>query len=232
MLDVLKNYEPDFIEIKLDDATREKYADMLVIFKGAKNVDEVITQLRDNFSAEFPEKEVVRRALDEFEITNIREEYCTIQENELPDAIREQLDAYEKAKRIKKDADDNLLKVRKNIADLAARVKDGAEDYHLSNKNTVKLACAGRFFYFSWINEQMQLVKVEKIPSWDAKSLWSLEERNRLAFKEVLGIDLPETSKPLDAEDDDEDEDEAPTGGDGDPNDIADDEGDGGGDKE
>ena len=218
MLDVLKNYEPDFIEIKLGDVIKEKYADMLVIFKGANSVEEVIQQLRDNFSAEFPEKEVVRRALDDFEISNIREEYCTIQENELPDAIREQLDAYERAKRIKKEADDNLLKVRKNISDLAARVKEGEEDYHLSNKNTVKLACAGSFFYYSWINEQMELVKVEKIPSWDAKSLWSLEERNRIAFKEVLGIDLPEATKPLDTGDDDDEDN--PVGGDGDPDDI------------
>ena len=169
MLDKLKNYEPEFIEVVLDEATMEKYADMLVIFKGARNVEEVIKQLQDNFSAEFPEKEVVRRRLDGFEIANIREEYCAIQENELPDAIREQLDAYEKAKRIKKEADDNLLTVRKNIADLAARVKDGSEDYKLSSKNTVKLACSGNFFYFSWINDEMRLVKVEKVPSWDAR---------------------------------------------------------------
>lgn len=222
MLDKLKGYEPDFIEVVLDDATKEKYADMLVIFKGAQNVEEVVKQLRDNFSAEFPEKEVVRRRLDEFEITNIREEYCTIQENELPDAIREQLDAYEKAKRIKKEADDNLLTVRKNIADLAARVKDGAEDFRLSSKNTVKLACSGQFFYYSWINDRMELVKIEKIPSWDAKSLWSLEERNRLAFKDVLGIELPETIKPEETEEDDDEDDEETTVTDGDPDDIGD----------
>jgi hypothetical protein len=219
MLDKLKNYEPLFIKIVLDDATREKYADMLVIFKGAKNVEDVIRELRDNFSAEFPEKEVVRRSLDDFEIANIREEYCTIQENELPDAIREQLDAYERAKRLKKEADDNLLTVRKNIADLAARVKDGAEDFRLSSKNTVKLACAGQFFYYSWINERMELVKVEKIPSWDAKSLWSLEERNRLAFKDVLGIDLPETDRPDEPEDLPEEGTEESIGN-GDPDDI------------
>lgn len=220
MLDKLNGYEPPIIEICLDDATKEKYSDLLVIFNGAKNVEEVIKQLRENFSAEFPEKEVVRRRLDDFEIQNIREEYCQIQEDELPDAIKEQLDAYERAKRIKKEADDNLLTVRKKIADLAARVKDGAEDYRLSSKNTVKLACSGNFFYFSWINDKMQLVKVEKVPSWDARSLWSLEERNRLAFKDVLGIDLPGTDKP-EEEENAEEEESGVVDNEGDPNDIA-----------
>jgi hypothetical protein len=54
----------------------------------------------------------------------------------------------------------------------------------------------------------MQLVKVEEIPELDRNSLWSQEDWNRKAMKEMFGIEFPEIKKPASADDDDEKDDD------------------------
>lgn len=97
MIANLRNYEPETIEFVIPDAIREKFPPIL--FEGSTNVDELIKLVNDNFNATFPESEVTQRILDEFEISEIREEYCIKQENEVPKRERELLDAIERAKK-------------------------------------------------------------------------------------------------------------------------------------
>ncbi len=61
----------------------------LFLFQGSTNVDELIKLVNEHFNATFPESEVTQRLLDEFEISEIREEYCIKQENEVPKRERE-----------------------------------------------------------------------------------------------------------------------------------------------
>lgn len=68
---------------------------------------------------------MTQRLLDEFEISEIREEYCIKQENEVPKRERELLEAIERAKKIKSDAQDRLASIKTEIKDLAAEVKRG-----------------------------------------------------------------------------------------------------------
>lgn len=88
MLADISNYRPEEIDFVLDDAELEKYP--RVIFEGAKSIEEILKIVNDKFIPIFPEKEVCLRNLDDFEKNNIREEYCHIEENELPAAIKEQ----------------------------------------------------------------------------------------------------------------------------------------------
>ena len=214
MLQDIKDYCPDVIDFVLSDEVKEKFAEVLVLFKGADNVDEVIEKVNEYFNAEFPTKEVARRFIDEFEISNIREEYAKIVENELPDAERELLDAIEQAKRLKKEAEDALLSVRNRIKELAARVKDGKEDYKLSSKNTFRIALYGHYLTYSWVDGEIKLVKAERVPDWDKNKIWAQEDRNRKGMEELFGVKFPEVMKPK------EEEKPADTGGDGDPDDI------------
>lgn len=194
MLSNLQGYIPENIEFVVDDAIMEKFPDH--IFDGATDIKEVIKIINENFMAIYPEKEVARRKMDDFEKNEIREEYCQIEENELPDALKEQLDAYDEAKRMKKEADENLASVRKRIRDLADRVREGEADYKLSSKNTVRIALCGHYLYYSWVNGKMQLVRGEHIPEWDSRKFWAQDDKNRKAMKELFGIEFPEIEKP------------------------------------
>ena len=69
----LQGYLPEVIEFCVSDSIKEKFPP--VIFEGATDIEEVINQINDNFNATFPESEVTLRKLDEYEISEIREEY-------------------------------------------------------------------------------------------------------------------------------------------------------------
>ena len=174
MIANLRNYEPETIEFVVPDSIREKFPP--VLFQSSTNVDELIKLVNEHFNATFPESEVTQRLLDEFEISEIREEYCIKQENEVPKRERELLEAIERAKKIKSDAQDRLA----------------------SSKNTIRFALDGYFLYYSWVNGEFKLVKAEKIPDWDKRSLWAQEDRNRKAMLDLFGIEYPEVERPID----------------------------------
>ena len=221
MLEALKDYRPDEIDFVLSDEVKERFGEVLHLFDGADDVEKVIDKVNEYFNAEFPTNEVAQRFIDEYDKQNIREEYNQIVEEELPVAEAEQLDAIDRAKRIKKEADDNLLSVRNRIKELAARVTDGKEDIKLSSKNTFRIALAGHYLTFSWVDGRVVLAKASKVPDWDKDKIWAQEDRNRKGMEELFGIKFPEVEKPNRDEKPDEGEDDNDTeGGDGDPNDI------------
>lgn len=123
MIANLRNYEPETIEFVVPDSIREKFPP--VLFQGSTNVDELIKLVNEHFNATFPESEVTQRLLDEFEISEIREEYCIKQENEVPKRERELLEAIERAKKIKSDAQDRLLLLRLKLKTWLPRSKRG-----------------------------------------------------------------------------------------------------------
>lgn len=200
MIANLRNYEPETIEFVVPDVVREKFPPRL--FEGSTNIDEIIKLVNENFNATFPTGEVTQRLLDEFEIDEIREEYCIKQENEVPNRERQLLEAIERAKKIKNDAQERLAAIKTEIKDLAAEVKAGTKEYQLSSKNTIKFALNGHYLYYSWVNGALKLVKGEKIPDWDKRSLWAQEDRNRKAMLDLFGIEYPEVERPIDNEED------------------------------
>lgn len=202
----LQGYLPEVIEFCVSDSIKEKFPP--VIFEGATDIEEVINQINDNFNATFPESEVTLRKLDEYEISEIREEYCLKQENEVSKREREYLEAVERAKDIKNTAQERLSSIKTEIKDLAAEVKNGTQEYALSSSNTVKFALDGYWLYYSWVNGAMTLVKAEKIPNWDKRSLWAQEDKNRKAMQELFGIEYPEVERPYDSDEETESEEE------------------------
>ena len=48
------------------------------------------------------------------------------------------------------------------------------------------------------IRDRFKLVKAEKIPDWDKRSLWAQEDRNRKAMLDLFGIEYPEVERPID----------------------------------
>lgn len=205
MLANIKDYRPETIEFVLSDKAKETFPQTL--FDGADNPGEIVRIVNEKFNALFPENEVAIRKMDEYEINEVREEYCLKQENEVPKRQIELAEALDKAKRMKKDAEDRMANILAEICDLAAMVKTGTKEFNLSSTQTIRLALNGHYCFYSWVDNKFQLVKTEVIPEWDKRSLWSQEDRNRQAMIELFGIELPEVEKPQDFEESEENED-------------------------
>jgi hypothetical protein len=207
MIADLKNYSPANIDFVLDDKVREEFKDVLVLCKGAKSSKEPLKVFREKFNCLFPEGELATRQYDSHEIAMIREEYCLKEENDVPKRKQELQETLEAIKAMKKNAEEAYNSILLEIADLAARVKQGTTDYKLSSTETVRVALNGYFLFYSWVDGEMKLVKAEKIPEWDKQGIWSQEDVNREAMKEVFGVVFPEVEKPINLDEDSEDDD-------------------------
>ena len=213
MLADLKNYRPERIDFVLDDKVKEMFNEVMVLCKGAKSSKEALKVFKEKFNCLFPEGELATRQYDTHEIAMIREEYCLKEENDVPKRKQELAETLEAIKAMKKQAEEAYNSILLEIADLAARVKEGTTDFKLSSTETVRIALNGYFLFYSWVDGEMQLVKAQKIPEWDKNSLWSQEDTNKEAMKEVFGIEFPEIEKPaMDEEEPQADDDDLPFG--------------------
>ena len=213
MIADLKDYRPQKIDFVLDDKAKETFKEVMVLFKGAKSSKEALKVFKEKFNCLFPEGELATRQYDKHEVSMIREEYCLKEENDLPKRKQELQETLEEIKAMKKAAEEAYNSILLEIADLAARVKQGTTDFKLSSTETVRIALNGYFLFYSWVDGEMQLVKTQKIPDWDRGGLWSQEDVNREAMKELFGVEFPEVEKPaMDESGMQEDNDDLPFG--------------------
>ena len=98
---------------------------------------------------------------------------------------------------MKKDAEEAYNSVLLEIADLAAKVKNGLTDYRLSANDTMRIALNGHYLTYSWVDEKFQLCKVQPIPPFEKGGLWAQEDTNRKVMLEEFGIEFPEVDKPV-----------------------------------
>lgn len=196
MLADLKEYRPAKIDFVLDDKAKETFKDVMVICKGAKSSKEPLKVFKEKFNCLFPEGELATRQYDAHEIAMIREEYCLKEENDVPKRKQELQETLEAVKAMKKAAEEAYNSILLEIADLAARVNEGTTDFKLSSTETVRIALNGYFLFYSWVDGEMKLVKTQKIPDWDRNTLWSQEDVNREAMRELFGVEFPEVEKP------------------------------------
>lgn len=133
----LINYTPQSIEYVLDENAKEIFPlelDFLSIKGEALQGEKPLQNKRDilkfvgkYFTSTFPDNELVTRKLDDFEKHNIREEYCVLQENDVPQRRLELEEALETAKKMKKDAEEAYSSVLMEVAKYAAEVKRGGD---------------------------------------------------------------------------------------------------------
>ena len=192
----LKNYTPAEIEFVLEEEAKELFPlaldfaklgeDKLMGEKPITNKREALKFIGKMFTATYPDNELVTRKLDDFEKQNIREEYCTLEENDVPKRKLELEIAIEKAKKMKKDAEEAYASVLMEVAKYAAEVKLGTVDVRLKAKDVFCIALSGYYLIYTWDNtkELFVLAKAYEIP--DKNELWANEEKNREAMKRAL----------------------------------------------
>lgn len=160
-----------------------------VLFQGAKSLEEVQKTLHKKFITT-NEKIKVHRKLDNFEVKFLRENYSQLLENKLP-VVQEQLAVIEEdTKRVVKEAKYRLAACETQIQDLASQVRDGKKEITIEQNQCYRIPACGHYLFFAWLNDEFSLVRVEKIPEWDANKIFSQGEQNVEAFKTIFGIDI------------------------------------------
>lgn len=197
----LKGYEPQTVEFVLPDYVKELFPVELDFSqangaKKFKNSAEVIKFVSENFVATFPSGETVMRKLDDFEIRNIREEYCVMQENEVPKRKLNLEETLEEIKAMKKRAEQAYDSILAEVAKYAAEVKAGTREVHLSSKETFCIALAGYYAIYTYDRNKKVFVLAKAFEVHDHQELWANEEKNREAMLKHFGLEFPEAPKP------------------------------------
>jgi len=200
MIADLKNYTPEDLEFVLDEEVKDLFpleldflaleGENLLGDKKLNNKRDVLRFVSKHFTSTFPENELVERKLDDFEKSNIREEYCELQENVVPERKRLLEEALEESKRIKKEAEEAYASVLMEVAKYAAEVKHGIRLSHLKAGEPFCIALAGYYLVYAWNEKKnkMVLAKAYEIP--DRSEIWANEEQNRQSMIDVFGIEL------------------------------------------
>ena len=198
----LKNYTPENVEYVLEDSLKEQFPltldflslgeDNLLGEKPLKDKKDIIKFVGKHFNATFPDNELVTRYLDNFEKANIREEYCSITENEVPARKQELEEALEMAKKMKREAEEAYASVLLEVAKYAAEVKLGTTDMRLKSKDTFCIALGGYYLVYSWDKNKQVFVLAKGFEIPDRTELWANEEKNRQSMRDVFGLEFAE----------------------------------------
>ena len=196
----LKGYQPKEVEYVLPDHVKEVFPAELDFtqIEGAKikTANDAIKFIGKEFVATFPTGETVMRKLDEFEIRNIREEYCVMQENEVPKRKLNLEETLEEIKTMKKRAEQAYDSILAEVAKYAAEVKAGTREVQLSSKETFCLAVAGYYAIYTYDKDKKVWVLAKAFEVHDHSELWANEEKNREAMLKYFGLEFPEAPKP------------------------------------
>lgn len=200
----LMGYTPEKVEFVLNEHVKEIFPDELDFTKidGAKvkTVLDAIKFVGKEFVATFPTGETVMRKLDDFEIRNIREEYCVMQENEVPKRKLNLEETLEEIKAMKKRAEQAYDSILAEVSKYAAEVKAGTREVLLDSKETFCIAIAGYYAIYTYDKKRKVFVLAKAFEVNDTSELWANEEKNREAMRKYFGLEFPETPKPEDSE--------------------------------
>lgn len=222
MLSDLKGYQPQDIQFILEESVKEKFPTELNFSEiqgfNLNSASDAIKFIGENFVATFPENESVERHLDDFEISNIREEYCVLQEDEVPKRKQMLEETLEQIKMMKKKAEQAYDSILMEVANYAAQVKQGTKEMRLKSTETFCIALNGYYLIYTYskASGKFVLAKGFKIPL-GSKELWAQEDMNRKSMLEYFGLEFPEPKSENNEDEEDQSlmpEDDLPFGDD------------------
>lgn len=190
----LDKYQPKDIEYVLEDRVKELFPlelDFKQISDRCATPKGAVSFIDEHFTATFPQGERATRKLDKYEITNIREEYCVITEEQMP-KLQEKV---QELKQMLKDADDALKSKALEIERYASEVRAGVKESKLKTNETFQISLCGYYVTYTYDKEKevFVLAKAFKIP--DASELWASEGKNREAMAELFGYEFPDAQE-------------------------------------
>ncbi len=149
-----------------------------------ENSDECLMFMQKNFFATNTGL-TVNRFMDNFEKSELRKKTNDILENILPkfeQEMRDAIDEFNHAK-VKKDNSIEMVSAYINEAKaIAIEVKRGLVDMKLDELFTWKLPYKNRFYYFTFIDNQVRLVRISDMTDHEKTELFSQGKVNEEIF--------------------------------------------------
>lgn len=151
--------------------------------------DEIFKTAMEQLIAE-PTTAMVLRMLDETEIEEVRREYTTLLETEMPDEKQVLADLLGEEARIKEEVKaqrEVLHSLSQHVDDCIQTIKGGTTAELLDAAQALRVAVDGHYLHYTYEDGRFFLAKVERIPEKDIDSLFVKQTRNREVFIEKFG---------------------------------------------
>lgn len=180
-MEVVKNYLPAVIEFT---AKTNEVPESLGTFETPEDVQKFMSE---NFIA-MPKQIETNRLLDDYEKDHIRNDYMTELEENLPvyqSQLLERAAETEVAKEAEKRAKETVNASFNKIEALSKEVKKGIAEINLDPATTYEVALNGNYYYYTFIDGELKLAKVMKIPDHQVSDLFNSSERNKAYFEEL-----------------------------------------------
>ncbi|MGV3695530.1 hypothetical protein [Flavobacterium sp.] len=177
-MELVKDYLPAVIEFT---AKTVEVPDNLGAFETPEDVQKFMSE---NFVA-MSEQVETDRLIDDFEKEHIRDEYIKELEDRLPEYQERYLERAketEQAKDAEKMAKESVNASLNKVETLAREVKKGTTEINLDAAVTYKVPHNGSYFFYTYIDGQLKLAKVKKIPDHELGDLFNSSERNKTYF--------------------------------------------------
>jgi len=175
-----QDYRPSHIEFDVaTDGTN--VPETLGSFESA---DECLLFMQKNFFATNTGL-TVNRFMDNFEKSELRKKYNDILENMLPKFEQEMRDAIDKFNHAKTEKENAIGMVDAYINEAKAtaiEVKRGLVDIKLDELFTWKLPYKNRFYFFTFIDNQVRLVRISDMTDHEKTELFSQGNVNEEIF--------------------------------------------------
>lgn len=154
-----------------------------------KTADEAIQFIHKNVVG-INQRITVSRFMDNFEKTELRKEYQEILELKMPileKDLQKATHEFEEAKKKLADAKELVNATTNEVKAIANDVKRGLKDIQLDDQFTWRIAFECRYFFYSYIDKQIKLAKIQDIPEHEKQDLFNVMSKNEEFFNDNFG---------------------------------------------
>ena len=192
-MEEVKKYRPVYVEFDVaTDGT--PVPENLGTFETA---DEAVVFMEKKFFST-NQAILVNRFMDNFEKSEIRKKVTDILENMMPTLeanAREASEEFNEAKVRKEKAIETVNAFTNQAKALAVEVKRGLVDMNLDELFTWKLPYKGRYYYFTFIDKSIRLVRISDMTDSEKTELFSQGKINEESFEPKTDEQIKETRK-------------------------------------
>lgn len=181
----LEDYRP--VNIEFDVANSSIVPDNLGQYENSQKALEFISKNIVGIN----QKVTVNRFMDHVEKIELRKEYSDLLENKLPILERDLMKAssvFEQAKKDLADAKEYVNATTNEAKALAVEVKRGTKEISLDDMFTWRVPFEGRYYFFTFIDNQIKLCKISDIPEHEKMDLYNAMNQNDEFFNANFGV--------------------------------------------
>lgn len=180
----LENYRPNPLTFEVSS---NEVPEILGNFASDK---EAIQFINLNLTA-LNQKITAIRFIDNVEKIEIRKEYQDLLENKLPfykkDLQKAEIELKEAKDRVK-ELQTAVDGIQQEAESMAVQVKIGTKEINLDDLYTWRIAFNGKYFFYTFIDNQIKLAKILEIPSYEKTELFNQQENNAAFFNSANDI--------------------------------------------